>query len=337
MSAVLTGLACALTPAVSAGQNGAASLDYTAAEGCPEESEFRRQVVELAPAVRFGAASAEGLHLRVSLSRQGAEYLGVLEAGRRGSTPARSVRGDSCGEVVGALALAAALLIDPDALAGGSESATEEPIELEETGRQESPPPASASKRVARVESGPTRARVGASMEGFWLPVRGREDALGSAGFFLSGELLRRLVGTVASARLELGVSKELSGDAVPVALTWLPRVRGGVCTFWWSVGGGWTMAPCLGAEVGLLQSRSTQQWISLGPARRPWWAASAEVRATWLRAPSGWGLDLRLAALIPLVVQDYRVLQGEQDLLLLQIAPRPGLSCSLGYLSPWL
>ncbi len=120
MAGVKRGLvkwACALALAscfVASTAAAAIRVRYSAAAGCPSKSDFEREV-----RARTALASFDDTATRVfdvSVSQSGASFVGRLRASSpSGRATERVVDGETCADVVAALALAGALAIDPNA------------------------------------------------------------------------------------------------------------------------------------------------------------------------------------------------------------------------------
>jgi hypothetical protein len=120
---------CAQVP-----ENADFALVYRAPEGCPERAQFERQL-----RARMPQRAALSARIEVRIAREASKSVGELALARAGSDPAvRRIEAPRCEEVVEALALAAALLLDPVAAA---------PSE-----RVREPPPPVPSREPARHE-----------------------------------------------------------------------------------------------------------------------------------------------------------------------------------------
>lgn len=100
-------------------------VDYRAPDGCPHETDFFSAVRARAPRARSEPATREGPMLVVSITNGDGESTGYLTfRGADGLETERRVSGDTCGEVVSALALIAAIAVDPDAASRSPEPAS---------------------------------------------------------------------------------------------------------------------------------------------------------------------------------------------------------------------
>ena len=88
------------------------SLRYSAPPACPSRAEFEQRVRVLTPRASFvdGAAVAQRFEVHVEI-RGERRFVGTLRAGTEGG--ARVVEAEGCEELIGAMALVAAIAIDP--------------------------------------------------------------------------------------------------------------------------------------------------------------------------------------------------------------------------------
>jgi hypothetical protein len=143
-------LACASIASVARAAPEPIALHYQAVAGCPNPEFFASQVTARTAQVRFDEAGALG-SFRVVLERTASGYAGVLSiTDRNGKESVRRFEAESCDNVVVALALVAALAIDPNAVA------TPEAPFVAPTGASPERAPASAPVPDAR-ETEPTR------------------------------------------------------------------------------------------------------------------------------------------------------------------------------------
>lgn len=90
------------------------SLDYLAPGQCPDRARFEREVVARTSKAKFSPDG--GRSFRIRLHKQASEWSGTLSIREGSAQPTeRTMRGAACNEVVSALALVAALAIDPEA------------------------------------------------------------------------------------------------------------------------------------------------------------------------------------------------------------------------------
>src|SRR5688572_10869341 len=110
-------LACASVASVARAAPEPIALHYQAVGGCPNPEFFASQVTARTAQVRFDDPGAAG-SFRVVVHSTGSGYAGVLSViDRNGKESVRRFEAESCDNVVVALALVAALAIDPNAVA----------------------------------------------------------------------------------------------------------------------------------------------------------------------------------------------------------------------------
>jgi len=131
-AAVLTLTTCALAWPARA-ETESIALDYRVYKGCPDRTRFVEEVRALTTKAELVEADAALRQFRVETERKGATVKGRLTIVKDGESSEREVSGESCAEVVSALALATAIAVDPTVL-GGKAPPKEEP-------KPEPPPP----------------------------------------------------------------------------------------------------------------------------------------------------------------------------------------------------
>jgi len=124
----------------------AVRLHYTASRGCADERGFFEQITARTQRVRLANPSEPATALVVSIRDVPGGLAGRFELrGDEGTTSAREVKAASCDQVVAALAIMAALAIDPDA--------STEPLPQP---KPEAPPQPAPPKPVARPAATPS-------------------------------------------------------------------------------------------------------------------------------------------------------------------------------------
>lgn len=159
-------------------------LDFTAPLGCPTAEQFQREVTARTDRAHFmSGPQAEGANgqgtakwqfiVRVS-EREGVFSGRLRSSSGNGEVTTRDFQSDTCGDVVSALALVAALAIDPQAsTAPLTELAGPEPMELEEA-------PVSRPSPRPRLPTAPARPRV----------IESRQTEQGTLSFFAGFDAL---------------------------------------------------------------------------------------------------------------------------------------------------
>jgi hypothetical protein len=222
-------------------------FEYQGAATCPDKQRFISEVHELTDKARF---SAEGetpsdRQLRVVIAARKSGFSGQMSLKDETGTSLREIEGESCEEVVGALALALALALDPNALEGGEPSDTRagEVVVLQESASKEVPEKAGNSATNSEAHPHPREQERsthlilgGAFQYGFWLvKTQDNSGELSRASHSrlqgsVSLELETRALGFWTSYGLAVGVAW---AEAAPLSFRWLPSVRGSVCPLW--------------------------------------------------------------------------------------------------------
>jgi hypothetical protein len=90
-------------------------FDYEAEAGCPDESAWITSTLSRAPVARLAAADEPAWTLRARIVREGSRFSGRLQVVTpESASDTRRFRGSSCEQVALALAIAAALSVDPE-------------------------------------------------------------------------------------------------------------------------------------------------------------------------------------------------------------------------------
>ncbi len=147
------------------------SLDYAAPESCPDAAAFRAQVSARTARVTFAEAAAEGrVGWKVAISEAAGGFRGTLRvSGEELGKLERKVNAASCEQVVTALALGAALSVDPEA----SLAARPEPAKPPPPEPAEPPPPTPRPPPLSRTRLSlglALTAHTGLAPELAWAP-----------------------------------------------------------------------------------------------------------------------------------------------------------------------
>jgi hypothetical protein len=286
---------------VAAEPSEAMSLSYAAPDRCPTEGQFVSEVQAYTDKVRFTQAAA-ARSLRIVVRRDGAAYSGLLELGGAAQTSRRAVNGDTCAEVVSALALATALAVDPEMLDGsGSASAAEEtpaePVVSGPSPQRREPP------RTTRAHPEPPAliwsASAGAVLQG------GVGDGPALGGAVAARVRLPRLAWQPSIAMTASGAT------STPLADDDLARFRLATlgieaCPFQLTRGP-WQARPCAAFDAGTLTGEGrgldhgaseSVLWLSIEARAVVNWAFS---RSASLFAEVGWLIPLRHSRFVAL------------------------------------
>ena len=251
-------------------------LDYEAPAGCPDANAFAAEVRARAP--RTATEAAPTVHVRVAASpsatRSEAFEGSVVITDESGESPSRAVRGDSCTEVVRALALAVAMTFDP------AESAP--PPAVIAPSPPLPPAPAPAPDRAGETTApSPERVHIAAGLRG------AAETGVGplvAPALGIYGELAG------ASLSLRIGATRAVSpivDRAAGSARFARTAATLEACPFRWRATSNVSVVPCVAFEIGSLTSdgRSTvdpestsRLWIATGLAARLVWEPAAPL-----------------------------------------------------------
>jgi hypothetical protein len=269
-------------------------IAYHAAPGCPDEVRFVDDVMGRTDRARRASDAERGRTFDVVLTGEGAKSRGVLritDAG--GRLTKREVVGQSCSDVAGALALVAALAIDPEARTR-SDSSARPSAETSSAQPALAPPPevgASSDNAPDRENfiaivpdrlPSPPRSRLRFSVGAMGEASAGFVPGTAAGGgFFVDVERVETLP-LVVSFRLTLSATDADASFAPSVAahLTWLvARIE--ACPLRLSIADPLTISLCASMEAGALRSNG-EGLASVGSQTDPWLAPGASARVAW-------------------------------------------------------
>jgi hypothetical protein len=275
--------ACAIifgAPAAAQDEPETTSLQYSAPAQCPQEAPFVRRVNDKTPLFRVVPSGQARRRFRVSVEGVAPSTGRLTIAGGGDPLAERVMQGESCQEVVEALALAVALAVDPKAADPRPEPTAESnaaPVASAPVAAVPRPAPPPVPTEPRRLER-PTQQTAHAAPMGYGLGA----SVVGAAwatpnplvGPAVTAELLNAPAGVLAALRLgvEQGWSKTMQANGWPVGFErTLARVE--ACPVAWTAGGIQVM-PCGQASGGIVQATSEQiprathvvrPWISVG------------------------------------------------------------------------
>jgi hypothetical protein len=238
------------------------ALEYQAADGCPDAAFFAREVRSRTSQVAFTQGSEVSRSFKVVVQSTPGSYSGFLGvADARGPLSERRFEAAKCEDVIVALALVAALAVDPNASAAPADSAKAEeatPAKRSEVGEPAKPAPAPvAGPQIFDRRPPPARARPWIWSSG---PAIGVLTATTTAPLLSIGwsvEVEEKRSGFAPGARLmpffaETGTTGP-SGDSAEFRLI-AARAEG--CALALPLSRGVRVRPCLGVDTGVLQAR---------------------------------------------------------------------------------
>ncbi len=261
-------------------------IEYDTAGACPDRASFERQLFARTTRARI-ADRPDSRTFAVRFAGASGSLTGVLEVrSRTGEVSNREVPGESCEDVVGALALAAALVIDPHA--------------------STAPIPEIASAPATPPVSAPAATRGEASVSPVPAPAGWRSTfGVGLAGGVRAGTLPSAAPSAMVFADLALrkGVPSEGAfapsvrvsfggtlSQTVPVAASgsssfgWLGG-RADLCPLRARIATSLEARPCAAFEVGALSASTDAVPLGRTPTR-PWVAGGAAAFLRWNAAP---------------------------------------------------
>lgn len=240
------------------------SLDYESIAGCPAARAFSDEVRARTRKAIF-AESVRGRRLVVRLEREDETIVGRLRiVDPLGETSERRIDGEQCEEVVSALALAAALAIDPEA-------STAPRADLRPPPPPPTRPPLGAQPPAPRAESG---ARLSLALGLSAGAVRGpASETLFAAG--PSVEAFREGRGWQPALRLTvLAAETGVLGPSAELATFRWAAARTELCPHRLGLGPALTLRACALVDAGVLYARgdaaeepgsATRSWAALG------------------------------------------------------------------------
>jgi hypothetical protein len=294
-------------PALPADDRVAVRVAYSAPPGCPGAADFEAELHARTSRVRSAEAHEAARLFRVVIEGEGSGIVGRMTVERDGKiSAARVLRGKNCGEVSSALALTAALSIDPEArLVLEPAPAVQSP-----PARREPPAPAPASPaapRSLRTDSG-VAVRLGAGVGLVQIvtpgvmPVVSVVDELAWSG---PGPLH-------PAVRVSLLVASNLLEGDREATFTWVAGQLE-LCPLPVPLGSAIELRPCAAAQGGKLRALGRAIATPLGEFGA-WWSAGAAAHVA-ARLSSGIGVDLSGSALIPFQPRDFVFESPERDI----------------------
>lgn len=339
------------------------TLSYRVAPGCPTASDFRAEVTARTEEAAWASPSeVPDRALDVSVVGVPGKFEGRLRI-QKANAPSsvRQISGESCDEVIEALALVAALAIDPHALtsplhtplaeAGGAhDTASEASNEASRVAAAQEAPPQTKAPAVATAAAAPvvlSSAAKGAAPE-LTLPSRSETRAAWHAASGLGAAVIS---GVLPSATLagrgffELAPSPRiffpmLRLDATAALQGWKPAGPGFTQSLWFTseleacpvsfaLGPRLRVAPCVFGDLGLLRSQGRIGGQSgVTTQTRPWIALGILGRLRWSLSDAFF-VDISGGLRAPLV-RDTLIFDAPQRVVLYAV-PVVGAEASLG------
>ena len=302
-------------------------FSYDAPPACPDLAELQARI--RARTSRFAPSDApDAREFRIRVVGEAPSRGAFTVKGPDGRGATRSFAGASCDEVVSALALAAALAIDPLALVAPQTPPPPPAVPLPNPRPiAPPPPPALPVLPTPRAEAPPpppsSRVTVGAYASLAWPAT---PNPLYGGGAF-SELRLRAPFEPSFRLGLEGGASADVTNVAARVAFS---RVMGVVqaCAIAWRPWGVARMELCARMEAGALRARAEDIARAISTSR-PWLAPGAAIGLR-VALPGDFFLDGQLALTVPLWRDDYRLLPDTDVLHVPPVSAAAGLA--IGY-----
>lgn len=291
------------------------TLSYSSDVGCPKRAQFLEEVTaRVRRPVRFETPGAT-VRMVVKLERRGEQALGKLDIVQAPGEPTRrEFSAASCDEVGSALALVAALALDPNARTEPLPAPQPESAATRPSADSTSPGPSSpeAPVEVQRTATRPSRSAVAApststsgARHAVWIGPRA-ELRLGQAPEVVG------LIGAALGARTTLGdlsPSVQLTpawgktgatGPESPQASFAWALGRLDLCPHSPRLGSRARLLPCAVAEVGRLTARGAPAAIADPSSVERWWVAGGATVSLAFDF-RGWFFGLGVSSLFPL------------------------------------
>lgn len=248
-------------------------VDYQAPARCPDERAFLRRVRARIPGLRSPTADEAPRVFRIRVVEDEGRFLGSLTITEPdGAVSDRSIPAESCAEAVDALALVAALAIDPRALSA-------RPVEVKGV-EPPKPAPKPAGPQPVEPEASEMTwsAELGAGLHGASgvspEPVLAWSASAG-LGFTASGLVDPMLRGGVAWSP-----ERTFDGQQGAATFEWISALVD-LCVLEFDLGTNGSVRPCLTLELGEVRARGVRV-ESPNNATRTWAATGGLVEGAW-------------------------------------------------------
>jgi len=280
-------------------------VEMTAPASCPIRPTLFERVRSHTGRVREASAGESSRALRVVIAPDGDRFVADLRLVEDDEVLERRVPGKTCEEVLAAVALIAALAIDPLASAvpvdAGAPQADVEPPPAP-------PPPPPPRRAPVEIDAGPPARRRGSVSAGVTLEAYGLGELVLGRGVWVEGALATR-----ASPALRLRFARtqsfsaereqrtaffQLTTAAVDGCLTavgWKPKLHRGANVL--------ELRPCVQLAGGVLEGSSSAFGVHRMP--RPWASIGAMLQERW-RFFGPLELEMAVGLTLPLIRDDF-------------------------------
>ena len=281
-------------------------LTYVAPSTCPPQEQFEAAVRARTPLARFGESADTRRRFAIEAASADGRFTARLKVTSDGvAVSDRQIQGDTCAEVIDALALVTALAIDPKASTAPLAPASAAPPSQPSTAPL--PPPtntvapqrSSGRDTSSRLTDRAWRASLGATAD-----VIGRVTPLPLLGATVFGEIEQKAGGWWApSLRLTIGASKTFEGEAASAAFA-LGTAGVDFCPSAVKTTA-LSLRPCVEANAGLLHARGVAVSSPVS-ADRFWFDVRLAARARWSPGGGRMFVEIEGGALFPITMPTF-------------------------------
>lgn len=316
-------------------------LAYAAPAGCPDRAAFLSAILARTKRSHLASEGEAATELAVAIEVTPARANGRLEVREvDDARQLRSVSSDSCTDVAQALALIAALILDPDAQIGDEpSSAPVSPAEDHASAPSAAPetggPPGSTEQPVRRTTAGGWGAspKLGLSAGAQVGAMGGVAPVLApSAGGFVDLDAAPGRAGLAPSARLGLDFATASSdAPAGRQSYWWLGGVLRG-CPVRAVLAHRFSVAPCASFAFGAHRA-TTSGARNPTASTTPWLAAVAGASLEWALAPA-FSLELHGGVAFPILRR--RFFLADPDTTIFEVPSASGVGSVAGRWRFW-
>ena len=285
---------------------------YEADAACPAESRFIEEILARTPRARLAAEGESASIFEARILRRGKRFVGTLKIHRpEGSSEAREISATTCDSVVSALALFAALAIDPSA-SSSAEAPSVRPPESEVVANEEQPPPSpppptpqmpspTTSQPVLHPEFSNVTRNSWTWNAGLQVLAMSAAAPGGVYGASLIASADRQAApGGGLRIRLSAGYAQSLQVEAGQgVAQVLLPNAAVAVCPLRLRVSSQWVIRACGGPRSGIYFAQGSR--LAVPDQTTRFWLDLEAIGSLEWRVGRMWALEAGVGPVIPL------------------------------------
>lgn len=294
-------------------------VTYRAPDGCPDERAFAALIAQRAPTAQHGAEGERAHHFKVEIvlddERKARGRLSIEEPD--GNTTEREVPAKDCVNAVEAMALIAAVILDPRAAdssaAGASEARPSPPVSPARSppsatdSRAEHPPATAPADGAARPGRSPWRPGLALSGTLHGAIAPGVTPGVSAAGVLLWDRPgLVQPFFSLAAHYAQSGTTKTASGEA---DFQWI-AARATLCPVRWPDAGRVTLRACAFGDLGVLRGEGRLAQNARDAAA--FWAAGGPSARLEVAISPAFGLALEAGLLLPAFHDRFVFVPGE-------------------------